>query len=414
VLDAICLVANDTNHPDERIKYSVVDYGIVFSAKTPAELAEEAKLFTRTFKVDLAKLRAGLEGIRSTTFGSQIPTVTNILTLSPSEVAREYFADIGINWQKPPGKSVIYNEQSGTLVVTATAADLDIIETVLESVIGVAPQIHIKARFVDVTQESDKSPDFETYLGQLKNGSLLLETNPLDVFLGTTTNATVTGILTDSNFRVALHALQQRSGFEALGEPEATTTSGRRTIMKETSIINVITNFTYQETATNSGIIPQMENVELGSVLDSTATVLADGYTIDLNIKASYIEFLGYDKTTNTAAHYTKTGVKVDVPNISPRFEVRQASAHVNVWDGQTVVLGGMIIPSIQTTKEKVPFLGDLPVLGHLFQSQSKTEIKKNLMIFITATIVDPAANRIHTDDEMPFAEDGIPTQPNH
>jgi general secretion pathway protein D len=147
--------------------------------------------------------------------------------------------------------------------------------------------------------------------------------------------------------------------------------------------------------------------------LDTVAYVLADGYTIALSIKASYSEFLGYDKPTNaTATVYTKNGVKIDVPTISPRIEFRQTRTHVNVLDGQTVVLGGMIIPSIQTTKEKVPLLGDLPILGHLFQSQSKTEIKKNLMVFVTATIVDPAGNRIHSGDELPFAKDAVPQQP--
>jgi type II secretory pathway component GspD/PulD (secretin) len=206
--------------------------------------------------------------------------------------------------------------------------------------------------------------------------------------------------------------MQQRGKSEILCEPEVTTISGRRTIMKETTKNTVITNFTYQETATNSGIIPQFENAEFGSVLDSTALVLSDGYTIDLNLKATYSEFLGYDKTTNTTTHYTKAGVKINVPTSSPRIETRQASKHINVWDGQTVVLGGMIIPSIQTTKEKVPLLGDLPGIGRLFQSQSKTEIKRNLMVFVTVTLVDSGGKRIHSDEEIPFPKDGIPAQP--
>ncbi len=56
--------------------------------------------------------------------------------------------------------------------------------------------------------------------------------------------------------------------------------------------------------------------------------------------------------------------------------------------------------------------LGDLPLLGRLFQSQSKTDAKKNLMIFVTATIVDPAGNRVHSDDELPFAQSAVPAQP--
>jgi len=59
-----------------------------------------------------------------------------------------------------------------------------------------------------------------------------------------------------------------------------------------------------------------------------------------------------------------------------------------------------------------VPFLGDLPGVGRLFQSQSKTEQKDNLMVFVTPTIVDPAGNRVHSDDELPFAQGAVPAQP--
>jgi len=300
------------------------------------------------------------------------------------------------------------------------------------------PQIHIKARFVEVTQEDSKASGFDWYLGHFGSNNVtgkvggspspaapVSAANPIGSFPGSMTFdpgglqnsnpavASVTGIMTDTNYRVVLHALSSRSKSEVLGEPEVITTSGRHTIMKATKIIYVITNFTYQETATNSGVAPQMEKLEVGPVLDTVAYVLADGYTIDLSIKASYSEFLGYDKPTNTTVTvYTKAGVKIDVPTILPTIDVRQTSAHMNVWDGQTVVLGGMIIPSIQTIKDKVPILGDLPILGHLFQSQSKTEIKKNIMVFVTATIVDAAGNRIHSDDEMPFAKDGIPSLP--
>ena len=56
--------------------------------------------------------------------------------------------------------------------------------------------------------------------------------------------------------------------------------------------------------------------------------------------------------------------------------------------------------------------IGDLPVVGRLFQSQSKTTSKKNLMIFVTATVVDPAGNRVHSDDDLPFAQNAVPPQP--
>ena len=59
--------------------------------------------------------------------------------------------------------------------------------------------------------------------------------------------ATITGILTDPNFRVVLHALEQRTGFENLAEPEVTTTSGRQTQMRATQIINIVTGYNFQQ-----------------------------------------------------------------------------------------------------------------------------------------------------------------------
>jgi general secretion pathway protein D len=84
----------------------------------------------------------------------------------------------------------------------------------------------------------------------------------------------------------------------------------------------------------------------------------------------------------------------------------------VNVWDNQTVVIGGLISSAELMTKDKVPVIGDLPLVGRLFQSQSKITQKKNLMIFVTATIVDPAGNRVHTDNDLPFAQYTVPDQP--
>src|SRR6201999_162721 len=61
------------------------------------------------------------------------------------------------------------------------------------------------------------------------------------------TTATITGILTNPNFQVVLHMLDQRSGTETLAEPEIVTTSGRQTQMRATQVITVITGFSFQQ-----------------------------------------------------------------------------------------------------------------------------------------------------------------------
>ena len=160
-----------------------------------------------------------------------------------------------------------------------------------------------------------------------------------------------------------------------------------------------------------SAITVQEQQLETGPVLDVIPYVLSDGYTVNLTLIPSLTEFDGYDQqATPNIANLNSLNVVV-VPNLLPKFTVRQVVTTVNIWDNQTVVLGGLISSSVQEEKDKVPLLGDLPLVGRLFQSQSKTSVKKNLMIFVTATIVDPAGNRVHSDDELPFLQSTIPPQ---
>ena len=160
-----------------------------------------------------------------------------------------------------------------------------------------------------------------------------------------------------------------------------------------------------------SAITPNQQQVEVGPVLDVVPYVLSDGCTINLTLIPSDTEFNGYDTAPNIANVTGGLNV-VQLPVVLPDFTVRQVITTVNIWDSQTVVIGGLISSSVQSTLDKVPVLGDIPLMGRLFQSQSKNAIKKNLMIFVTATIVDPAGNRVHSDDELPFAQNAIPPQP--
>lgn len=161
--------------------------------------------------------------------------------------------------------------------------DLDTIESAIETLNQVPPQIHIKARFIEVEQDDNAALGFDWYLGNFINGTVVANggtapsltvpvstANPLGIFPGNTAAsaiagsatdqlltgglqntgpalATITGILTDPNFRVVLHALQTRGGFEDLSEPEVTTISGRQTEMKATRLETIVTDITFEQ-----------------------------------------------------------------------------------------------------------------------------------------------------------------------
>ncbi len=442
VLEAIVKVAA------KPIKYSIQDYGVVFSARTGEE---PPPLYVRGFKVDPNTFLAGLQTERGLS-----------LTNGPGGIApalRDFLAQAGVALEPP--KSISYNDRHGMLLVRATLQDLDIIEQQIGVLNTVPPQVNIKVKFVEVPQDDTKALGFDWYLGNvlMTNGAVggqagiassnaisPTAANPIGVFPGNpmvafptniapgSTNqiltsglrntysspSTLTGILTDPQFRVVVRALQQRSGAEFLAQPEVTTLSGRQAQMKSMTIQRVVKGINEQAltppgittTNDNESALYVAESMEFGQTLDVSTSVLADGYTVALTLAPTVTEFLGYQEDhTNRVAVYVNGKKRWVVPP-RPIVRKRQMSTNVRVWDGQTVVLGGLPSETVSTLKDKVPLLGDLPLVGRLFRSESKATTKKNLLIFITPTLIDPAGNRVHTADELPSARNTVPPQP--
>ncbi len=346
--------------------------------KPASSAGVSTNLSTRTFKVDTNVFLAN--------FRNQIDLQTNFFS-----AFKILMSSIGVNLSAP--KSFYFNETRSVLFMHATEQDLDKVEKVL-SILDTL-QIHIKARFVELP--GSKAADL--YLGSFNTSTIYpapddipqptRETINRPKSISWTDRKTLyTGIMTESQFRAALHAMQSNPDSESLAEPEVTTLSGRQTQMRATDFLTIITNFVFQETSTNSAITPQQSQVEVGPVLDVIPVVLPDGYTIDLTAIPSLTEFLGYDKPpTNSTPVVTSKGAIVNVPNILPRFRVRQAVAHLKLWDNQTVVLGSLPDRLVPGGKE--------------VDAKPGSEVHKQLLVFVTVTLVDRAGNRIHSDEEV-------------
>jgi len=148
-------------------------------------------------------------------------------------------------------------------------------------------------------------------------------------------------------------------------------------------------------TAPGTNTVPFLTStIPVGPTLDVIPNVSADNQTINLAVIPTVTEFLGYDQPGEGGkVRVWQDGTEKSVAQPLPRFRVRQMVTNAQVPDGQTLVLGGLIVEETRLTKDKVPVLGDLPAMGNLFRNESKQAVKKNLLVFITATIVDPAGN---------------------
>ena len=274
------------------------------------------------------------------------------------------------------------------------------------------PMLHIKARFIEVEPGDQPGMGFNWYLGQFSNSAAMtgsapaLRAPPADKAQSTPSSpaesgpakAAITGILSGTNLQTVIRALENRPGAEILGEPEVTTVGGRQTQMRATELQTILTGInpkaltppgisSFEVTngagLTNGTFLMKGEPCETGPTFDVRAQVLPDGVTIHLEVIASDVQFHGYDKPTNSVTVYVEgRPQKADVPN--PRFTVRALPANLNIYDGQTVILGSA--PEART--------GEKP---------------KQLLVLATVIIVDPAGNRVHMEGDLPSGSGGLP-----
>ena len=83
------------------------------------------------------------------------------------------------------------------------------------------------------------------------------------------------------------------------------------------------------------------------------------------------------------------------VPMEQPFFKERSIDTHVSIYNGATIVMGGLITEERKSMEDKIPFLGDIPFLGRIFRSRSEWSNKRNLLIFVTARLVDPRGRQM-------------------
>ncbi|MBP5511735.1 MAG: type II and III secretion system protein, partial [Kiritimatiellae bacterium] len=248
----------------------------------------------------------------------------------------------------------------------------------------------------------------------------------------------VNAFLGQADLSLILHMLSQRSDTDLLNAPRVVTKNGQEAIMK------VVTEYIYPTeydveisqngTSYNQGsssdpiatVEPQnFEMREVGTILQVVPEVSPEGQMINLMLnpqvvaeptwknygtrlpKTVYRPMTAGERaqalaTGDLAAlaenRVAETGY-VELPMEQPFFSVRSVSTALSVYNGATVVIGGLITEMRKTIEDKIPLLGDIPYLGRLFRSRAEESDKRNLLIFITARLVDPAGKLIKPNE---------------
>ncbi|HEU0210124.1 MAG TPA: tetratricopeptide repeat protein [Candidatus Udaeobacter sp.] len=250
------------------------------------------------------------------------------------------------------------------------------------------------------------------------------------------------GVFTNPQFQVVVRALNQKKGIDLLSAPSVTTKSGQRAIIEvirelryprtytppQVPSISSTTGTTVVGGATSVPVVvtpttPQdWETRNTGVTLEVEPVVGGDNTTIDLNLVPQVVEFEGfinYGSPINAIGVSTALGISLSqpvelTPNVinQPVFSTRKVTTSVSVYDGQTVVLGGLMREDVQKTEDKVPIIGDIPLVGRAFRTNTEQHTKKNLVMFVTAKIVTPAGLPLNEEEEEGLLPPELPEVP--
>lgn len=316
------------------------------------------------------------------------------------------------------GSDIMFNMKAHVLIVKNTRSNLAKIESIIETLDVCPPQVLIEARFIS-TSVADLS---ELGIDWILNTPLVLTKNQGESHTEISGDASIKfapfaggaegmnfayqGLLTDPMFRAVLHALETSGRSQTLSVPKVTTVNNRPAMIRigedfryfeeydlqQTPSVRSSTGDTIYESALVPVGAPLVE--ELGIQLDVIPSVGADMRSITLNIVPSIKEFVRWEYyQTSSRSGSTTSGGSAATNNATaliklPIFRESKLETELIVQSGETIVMGGLITSTKTKGESRVPILSSIPLLGRLFRHDTIEETKRNLLIFVTATIL--------------------------
>ena len=253
----------------------------------------------------------------------------------------------------------------------------------------------------------------------------------------------LTGIFSDGTVQMIMRGLSQRKGTDVMTAPSVMAQPGQK------AKIEIIREFIYPTEyeppelpnqvgggfgggggglfggGGGGGSFPvtpatptTFETKNTGVTLEIEPTPGQNDGVIDLRFAPEIIEFEGFvnygSPITSPSSDALGNPVQVVITENRiemPVFSVRRVETGITIYDGYTVAVGGLMREDVQNVEDKVPILGDLPFVGRLFQTKSENHIKSNLIIFVTAEIIDATGNGVRNSaPSTPAEETFVPT----
>jgi len=379
----------------------------------------------------------------------------------PKSLGMDVLKNIGVN-TGVEGASAVCFRDTGKMVVRNTPGELNKIEQRIRDAQGekAQKQFEVETKFLQFSDNEVKNFTFNLQMaygtgynpgipganyvpsstggtdglrgtgGLNQNGvsivalqGLLDPTFPQDASNQVGVNAQILG----RGFSAVLQLLQNAIGKDLVAAPRVTLADGKESKIVISREMFYPTSYT-QPTVPNNDqgvgagfILPSnptgFESKNIGVTLTVKGESTSIPKAVDLDFTKLEVEdfegFVNYGANIATVSQGQGGDLQPGVPTVLPApqqigqspflvpiFSRRSLQSRVRLLDGETVGLGGLISESVQKVDDKVPGLGDMPLVGRLFRSEASQKIKLNLVIFCTVRIIEPDGSLSFPDDE--------------
>ncbi|MFM2199116.1 MAG: hypothetical protein RLZZ505_2548 [Verrucomicrobiota bacterium] len=392
--------------------------GIVFSEGSSATLGSSGSLLVTNTPSELDKIEQLITA--TSTAPKQVKITTKFV-----EISQENNDELGFDWIVTPFGLSANNVfgTGGTIGSGTTRSGADFVNPVNGTSIPGIP--------AGATEVSN------IITGGLRSGDAAINRNSIDSIINNPARTAqaasvapgilgVTGLFSDGQVQVIMRGLAQKKGTDLMTAPSITARSGQK------ATIEVIREFIYP-TEYEPPELPQggatvvggfgggvggggggiatpatptaFETKNLGVTLEIEPTIGENDFVIDLRFLPEIVEFEGF---INYGSPILSPGTDIFGNAVSsvitenriemPVFSKRSVNTSLTIYDGFTVAVGGLMREDVQIVEDKVPILGDIPLIGRLFQSEGENRIKSNLIIFVTAQIIDATGRPLRGD----------------
>jgi general secretion pathway protein D len=322
--------------------------------------------------------------------------------------------------QTDTGTDVIINPISGTISVLGTERQQQLVQQHLDNITNaVQRQVLIEATIVEVVL-ADAYQAGVNWSRLAVSGGIAITQTLLGGFAGAAAaaGASAGNSLTIGyqnprsdigNISATIQLLQEFGNTRVLSSPKV------MAINNQTALLKVVDNIVYFEVQAQQGLITASgtqtpptftstpKTVSVGVVMGVTPQINEDG-RVTLTVRPTISRLLRFTNDPNPSL--CNDARTTCVPNPVPEIQVREMESVLQVPNGQTVVLGGLMQDDANFNREQIPVLGNIPDVGELFKFRNERARKTELVIFLRPVVI---SNPSLDSDELRFFKRFLP-----